>query len=345
MRAVEHERGGDALGRCLAVEFGHGPGDTFDRALGRQRRAGGRVAARIVVTAAGGESDGGCRNEPGDDQSANGRGNSHARNVLRASAWSGYPDHAVGRFTARRRDTPTYDPAMTPLLGYLEELHAAHLERSPWRGRHLHSRARRRRSRPVRHLHRDGRRHGVRGRRCARRVHDPVDVQAADVRDGARRTRCRRRRCTHRARTDGRRVQRDQPRPRHRAGDERDGQRRRDHRRRPHPCPARRRGARSSARRLLEVRRDGRCTIDRERRRLGAGDGSPQPGDRSSAARRRLDERRRRDVARPLLQPVLGRRRLSRPRRDRGDARQRWPQSDRRHAWRSRSPPCARCSR
>ena len=49
----------------------------------------------------------------------------------------------------------------------------------------------------LRHLHRDGRRSGLRGRRHARALHDPVDLQAADLRARARAA-GRRRRCASR---------------------------------------------------------------------------------------------------------------------------------------------------
>ena len=65
-------------------------------------------------------------------------------------------------------------------------------------------------------------------------------------------------------------------------------------------------------------------------RRVRTGDRPSQSSDRPSPPRCRIDGRRRRDIAAALLRPVLGRGRLPRPRRDRRDARQRWPQPDRR---------------
>ncbi len=151
-------------------------------------------------------------------------------------------------------------------------------------------------------------------------VHDPVDVEAADVRACARASRDDRRAQPHGRRAERRRVQRDQPLPR-----DRDAAQPADQRRRDRLCRARRerqRGSvRAAARDVLALRRP-RARDRRVRLPVGARHGAPQPRHGAHPAQLRRDRRRRRR-ARPLLPPVLGLGRLPRPRRDRSDARER----------------------
>ena len=146
-----------------------------------------------------------------------------------------------------------------------------------------------------------------------------------------------------RSRTHGRCVQRHQPRSDHGPGDQRDGQRRRDHRGRSDPRRPRRRRGQPAARRILQVRRT--AVVDRHGcRHIGADHRPPEPGDRPSPARRGLARRRCRILARGVLPAVLGRGRLSRSGRDRGDVGQRRPQPGRRVGGRvATDGPSRRC--
>ena len=93
----------------------------------------------------------------------------------------------------------------------------------------LHPGAREREPGPFRHLHRNGRRVHLRGRRHPPAVHDPVDVEAVHLRDCARGPGSAAGDREGRSRAIGRGVQLDQPRGRHRPATQSDDQRRRDH--------------------------------------------------------------------------------------------------------------------
>ncbi len=198
----------------------------------------------------------------------------------------------------------------------------------PRRGRRdLHPGARRGRPGGVRHRHRHGRRRGLRGRRHADPVHDPVDGEAAHLRDDPRPARRGRGPAADRRRAHGRRVQRDLAVARDRHAAQPDGQRGRDRGGR-HGAAGR--GPGEPDRTDLLVERSGgspaaRSTWTRPSTAPSATPATATARSPTSCAAPAPSTTTPSAVARRLLPPVLRRGRRARPRADRRDAGRRRP--------------------
>ena len=212
----------------------------------------------------------------------------------------------------------------SPVLAYLEGSARAARAAARRQRRDVHPRARPRRPRWFRDVHRRERRLRVRDRRQPPAVHVAVDVEAVRLRSRARGSRQTRRPEAHRRRADRRRVQRDQSRAQHRAAVQPDDQRGRD---RVHVARARSLGRGSLATDPEPVRRVRRTVADAGRGRVPVGDRQrpSQPRDRTHAAQLRDSRHGRRPGARPVFPSMLDPGDVPRREPHGGDAR------DRRH--------------